>query len=48
MIYALNHVVMCVRSGSAEKYGFTEGTEICALIGTVPEGFTVPETMITK
>ena len=24
MIYALNHVVMCVRSGSAEKYGFTE------------------------
>ena len=24
MIYALNHVVMCVRSGSAETYGFTE------------------------
>ena len=24
MIYALNHVVVCVRSGSAEKYGFTE------------------------
>ena len=36
MIYALNHVVMCVRSGS------------CALIGIVPEGFTVPETVITK
>ena len=24
MIYALNHVVMCVRPGSAEKYGFTK------------------------
>ena len=24
MIYALNHVVMCMRSGSAEKYGFTK------------------------
>ena len=24
MIYALNHVVMCVRLGSAEKYGFTK------------------------
>ena len=24
MIYALNHVVMCVRSGSTEKYGSTE------------------------
>ena len=24
MIYALNHVVMCMRPGSAEKYGFTK------------------------
>ena len=24
MIYALNHVVMCMRSGSAEKYRFTK------------------------
>ena len=24
MIYALNHVVMCVRPGSAEKYRFTK------------------------
>ena len=24
MIYALNHVVMCVRPGSTEKYGFTK------------------------
>ena len=24
MIYALNHVVMCMRSGLAEKYGFTK------------------------
>ena len=24
MIYTLNHVVMCMRSGSAEKYGFTK------------------------
>ena len=24
MIYALNHVVMCVRPGSAAKYGFTK------------------------
>ena len=24
MIYELNHVVTCVRSGSAYKYGFTE------------------------
>ena len=24
MIYALNHVVMCMRSGSTEKYGFTK------------------------
>ena len=24
MIYALNHVMMCVRPGSAEKYGFTK------------------------
>ena len=24
MIYVLNHVVMCVRSRSAEKYGFTK------------------------
>ena len=24
MIYALNHVVICVRPGSAEKYGFTK------------------------
>ena len=24
MIYVLNHVVMCVRPGSAEKYGFTK------------------------
>ena len=24
MIYALNHVVMCVRPRSAEKYGFTK------------------------
>ena len=24
MIYALNHVVICVRPGSVEKYGFTK------------------------
>ena len=24
MIYALNHVLMCVASGSAVKYGFTK------------------------
>ena len=24
MIYALNHVVMCMRPGSAGKYGFTK------------------------
>ena len=24
MIYALNYVVMCMRPGSAEKYGFTK------------------------
>ena len=24
MIYVLNHVVMCMRLGSAEKYGFTK------------------------
>ena len=24
MIYALNHVVMCARLGSTEKYGFTK------------------------
>ena len=24
MIYALNHVVMCMRPGSDEKYGFTK------------------------
>ena len=24
MIYALNHVVMCMRPGSVEKYGFTK------------------------
>ena len=24
MIYALNHVVMCMRPGSTEKYGFTK------------------------
>ena len=24
MIYALNHVVMCMRPGSANKYGFTK------------------------
>ena len=24
MIYALNHVVMCMRPGSAEEYGFTK------------------------
>ena len=24
MIYALNHVVICMRPGSAEKYGFTK------------------------
>ena len=24
MVYVLNHVVMCVRPGSAEKYGFTK------------------------
>ena len=27
MVYALNHVVMCMRPGSAEKYGFTKGTD---------------------
>ena len=39
MIHAMDCVVMCVRPRSAEKYGF---------IGTVTEGFTVPETVITK
>ena len=24
MIYVLNHVVMCMKPGSAEKYGFTK------------------------
>ena len=45
MIYALNHVVMCMRPTSAKKYG---EPRICVLIRTVTEGFTVPETVITK
>ena len=38
MIYALNHVVMCMRSGSAEKYGSQNEPINCVLIGTVAEG----------
>ena len=48
MIYALNHVVMCMRSGSAEKYGSQSEPINCVLIGTVAKGFTVPETVIAK
>ena len=48
MIYALNHVVMCMRAGSAENTGSPSEPIICALKGTVIEGFTVSETVITK
>ena len=48
VIHAMDCVVMCVRPGSAEKYGFTKLTENLGLIGTVTEGFTVPETVIKK
>ena len=32
----------------AEKYGFTKRTDDLCLIGTVNEGFTVPETVISQ
>ena len=48
MIHAMDCVVMCVRPGSTEKYEFTKLTENLGFIGTVTEGFTVFETVITK
>ena len=48
MIYAMNCDVMCMRPGSAEKYGSPNEPIIWVFMGTVPEGFTVPETVISK
>ena len=48
MVYVLNHVVMCVRPGSTEKYEFTKRIDDLCLIGTVNEGFTVLETVISQ
>ena len=49
MIHAMDCVVMCVRPGSAEKNtGSPSEHIICALKGTLTEGFTFPETVITK
>ena len=48
IIYALNHVVMCVRLGSLRNTGSPSEPIICVFIGTVTEGFTVPKIVITK
>ena len=48
MIYALNHVVMCVRRDRPRNTGSPSEPIICALKGIVIEGFKVPETVFTK
>ena len=48
MIHAMDGILMCVRAGSVEKYGFTKCTDELCLIGTVNEGFTVPETVVSQ
>ena len=48
VIHAMDCIFMCMRPESAEKYGFQSEPIIWVLIGTVIEGFTVPETVITK
>ena len=48
MIHAKDGILMCVRPGSVEKYGFTKRTDYLCLIGAVNEGFTVPETVFSQ
>ena len=48
VIYALNHVVMCVGRDRPRNTGSPSEPIIWVWIGTITEGFTVPETVITK
>ena len=48
MIHAMDCILMCMRPESTEKYCSQSEPIICVLIGTVNEGFTVPETVFTK
>ena len=48
MIHDMDCIFMCMRPESAKKYGSQSEPIIWVLIGTVIEGFTVPETVITK
>ena len=49
MIHAMDCIVTCMRPEMALKPGFSPSEPIiCALKGTVTEGFNVPKTMFTK
>ena len=48
VIHAMDCDVICMRAEMVVKFRFTSELIIWVLIGTVTEGFTVPETVITK
>ena len=48
MIHAMDDILMCMSRNRPRNTGSQSEPINCVLIGTVTEGLTVPETVITK